>query len=140
MLSDWVTPNPVGDVAETVVYYGSHSPSTVAAAELVARSMSGAVVMGYEPSQVTNGAQVTVVTGTQFAVNAPSPPAGAPSAGGSTTTPPSASQSTTTTTAPTIAPTASIAAPSAATSELQPWDPRSCPAGSQPAAPVPNAT
>ncbi|HEV3369121.1 MAG TPA: LCP family protein [Acidimicrobiales bacterium] len=130
---------PVGDVAETFVYYGSHSPSTVAAAELVARSMTGSVVMGYEPSQVTSGAQVTVVTGTQFAVNAPSP-ASAPAAGGSTTTPPSPSQSTTTTTAPTTAPTASIAAPSSATSELQPWDPRSCPAGSQPTAPVPNET
>jgi len=131
---------PVGDVAETFVYYGSNSPSTVAAAELVARSMTGSVVMGYDPSQVTSGAQVTVVTGTQFAVNAPSPPASAPTAGGSTTAPPSTSQSTTPTTAPTTAPTASIAAASSATSELQPWDPRSCPAGSQPTAPVPNAT
>jgi LCP family protein required for cell wall assembly len=131
---------PVGDVAETFVYYGSTSPSTVAAAESVARSMTGSVVMGYEPSQVTNGAQVTVVTGTQFAVIAPPPLASAPAAGGSTTTSPSTSQSTTPTTTPATAPTATIAAPSAATSKLQPWDPRSCSAGSKPTAPVPNET
>jgi LCP family protein required for cell wall assembly len=131
---------PVGDVAETFVYYGSTSPSTVAAAESVAHSMTGSVVMGYEPSQVTSGAQVTVVTGTQFSVNAPSPPASAPAAGGSTTTSPTTSQSATPTTTPATAPTASIAAPSAANSKLQPWDPRSCSAGSKPTAPVPNET
>ena len=37
--------------------------------------MTGAVIMAYDPSQVADGAQVTVVTGTQFAVNAPSTPA-----------------------------------------------------------------
>ena len=61
----------VGDVAETVVYYGSRSAATEAAAESVARSMTGSVIMAYDPSQVADGAQVTVVTGTQFAVNAP---------------------------------------------------------------------
>jgi len=126
--------NPTGDVAETVVYYGSHSPSVEAAAETVARSMTGAVIMAYGPGQVANGAQVTVVTGSQFAVTSPpvptTPTTGSVS-GSSTSTPPS----TTPTTSPAAA---AIAAPSAPTSNLQPWDPRSCPAGATPTAPVPN--
>ena len=119
---------PTGDIVETAVYYGSHSPTAVAAAEAVARSMSGSVIMGYDPAQVSDGAQVTVVTGTQFAVNAPSAPATAPAARGSATTGPPAT------------PAASITSPSTATSKLQLWDPRSCPAGSTPTAPVPNPT
>jgi LCP family protein required for cell wall assembly len=123
----------VGDVAETVVYYGSHNTAVEAAAEAVARSMTGSVTMAYDPSQVADGAQVTVVTGSQFAVNAPpappTPAAGA--ASGPTTT--AAPQTTTASAAP-------IAVPSAATSSLQPWDPRACPAGATPTAPVPNPT
>jgi hypothetical protein len=92
-------------------------------------SITGSVIMGYDPGQVTDGAHVTVVTGTQFAVNAP---ATASAAGGSTTAgPPTISTAT---------PSASIASPSTASSKLQPWDPRSCPAGSTPTAPVPNRT
>jgi len=113
----------VGDVAETVVYYGSRTPADEAAAEKVALSMTGSVIMAYDPSRATGGAQVTVVTGSQFAVNAPS----TPTTGGSTTT----------TTTPTVA---AIAAPSPATSNLQSWDPRACPAGATPIAPVPNPT
>jgi polyisoprenyl-teichoic acid--peptidoglycan teichoic acid transferase len=128
--------NPTGDVAETVVYYGSHSPAVEAAAETVARSMTGAVIMAFSPSQVADGAQVTVVTGTQFAVTtppvAPTPTTGSVSGSSTSTTP-----STTSTTSPTAA---AIAAPSPATSNLQPWDPRSCPAGATPTAPVPNPT
>ena len=120
----------VGDVAETVVYYGSRTPATEAAAETVARSMTGSVIMAYDPAQVADGAQVTVVTGTQFAVSAPSTPV----ANGSS---PSSTSGTTATTAPTAA---AIAAPSPATSNLQPWDPRACPAGATPTAPVPNPT
>ena len=63
--------SPVGDVSETYVYYGSRDSATEAAAESVVRSMSGAVVMAYDPAEVVDGAQVTVVTGSQFAVNAP---------------------------------------------------------------------
>lgn len=128
--------NPTGDVAETVVYYGSHSPAVEAAAETVARSMTGAVTMAYDPSQVADGAQVTVVTGTQFAVTAPpvptTPTTGTVSSSSTSTTP-----STTSTTSPTAA---AIAAPSPSTSNLQPWDPRSCPAGATLTAPVPNPT
>ncbi len=124
---------PVGDLAETVVAYGSQSPSTVAAAQAVARSMTGSVILGYDPSLVTDGAQVTVVTGTQFAVNAPTTtPTTTPGADGSSTTTAPATTSTT-------APSSNILAPSPATSTLEQWDPRACPAGAQPTAPVPNS-
>jgi len=127
---------PVGDVAETVVYYGSRAPSVEAAAEAVTRSMSGSVIMAYDPGQVADGAEVTVVTGTDFAVNAPSAPPAATAttapAGATTTTAPVA---TTTTTSPQAS---DIAAPSPSTTGLQPWDPRACPAGATPTAPVPN--
>jgi hypothetical protein len=118
----------VGDVAETVVYYGSRSAVTEAAAESVARSISGSVIMAYDPSQVVDGAQVTVVTGTQFAVNAPST-SGTTSTSTSTSTSPSTSTSS-----------GSIAAPSASNPSLAAWDPRACPAGATPTAPVPNRT
>jgi polyisoprenyl-teichoic acid--peptidoglycan teichoic acid transferase len=123
---------PVGDVSETVVYYGSHSPAIEAAAEDVARSMTGAVVMAYSPSQVADGAQVTVVTGTQFAVNSP-----APSTPVSTTAP--ATQAVPTTTPPSST-SGGIATPTSATSNLQPWDPRGCQAGAVPTAPLANPT
>ena len=62
---------PVGHEAETVVYYASKTPAQLAAAQAVANSMSGAVIMALDPSQVKPGSQVTVVTGTDFTVNAP---------------------------------------------------------------------
>ena len=128
---------PTGDVSETVVYYGSHAPATEAAAETVARSMTGSVIMAYDPTQVTNGAQVTVVTGSQFAVNAPTTPTTTPTSGAvSGSTAPTAPPTTTTTTPATGA----ILAPSATTMNLQPWDPRACPAGATPTAPVANQT
>ena len=123
---------PVGDVSETVVYYGSHAPAVEAAAEDVARSMTGAVVMAYSPSQVADGAQVTVVTGTQFAVNSP-----APSAPASSTAP--GTQAVPTTPSPSST-AAGIATPTSATSNLQPWDPRSCTAAAVPTPPVANPT
>jgi LCP family protein required for cell wall assembly len=121
---------PVGDVAETVVYYGSKSPATEAAAEKVARSMTGSVIMAYDPSQVSSGATVTVVTGTQFAVNAPSPSTIGGTAGSS-----AATSAPTTTTNPAAA---AITPPSSANTNLQKWDPRACPAGATPTAPVAN--
>ncbi len=132
---------PVGDLAETVVYYGSRAPAAEAAAEAVTRSMTGSVVMAYDPSRVVDGAMVTVVTGTQFAVN---PPASAAPAGGGTSPAGGASSgSTTTTAAPvtttTTSPAASnITSPSPSTQGLQPWDPRACAPGATVSAPVPN--
>jgi LCP family protein required for cell wall assembly len=122
----------VGDVAETVVYYGSRSAASEAAAESVARSMSGSVIMAYDPSQVADGAQVTVVTGTQFSVNAPS--TSTTTSGGGTTSAP------TTTTTATSTSSGTIAAPSASNPTLAPWDPRACTAGTAPTTPVPNRT
>src|SRR6202035_143085 len=62
---------PVGREAETVVYYASKAPAQLAAAQVVANSLSGAVIMAMDPTQVKAGSQVTVVTGTDFSVNAP---------------------------------------------------------------------
>jgi LCP family protein required for cell wall assembly len=128
---------PTGDVAETVVYYGSHTPATEASAEAVARSMTGSVIMAYDPSQVTDSAQVTVVTGSQFAVNAPTTTTTTGAAGSATTTTAPVPSSTTSTTS---AASGAIAAPSSATSKLQPWDPRACPAGATATVPAENPT
>jgi LCP family protein required for cell wall assembly len=108
---------PVGQEAETVVYYGSRSPDVVAAAQMVARSISGSVILGYNPSMVSGGAQVTVVTGTSFSVNAPKATTNTST---SSTTP---NPMTTTTTSPSGD---LFSAPSSANESLKPWDPRSC--------------
>jgi LCP family protein required for cell wall assembly len=128
---------PVGDVAETVVYYGSRSAPVEAAAEKVADSMTGSVIMGFDPTMVTDGAQVTVVTGSQFAVDAPAATR-APTDTGQLSTPTSTTVPATTTTSTTSPATAAIAAPSPTVSDLEPWDPRACPAGATPTAPVAN--
>ena len=101
-----------GAVSETMVYY---APGHRAAAEQVVRSLSGAVAFGQGPT--TDGAEVTVVTGSNFAVAAPTTPApGSSSPGGGipVTGPSSPSGS------------AVLAAPSPPTQALAPWDPRSC--------------
>ncbi len=132
---------PVGDVSETYVYYGSRDAATEAAAESVVRSISGAAIMAYDPAAVVDGAQVTVVTGSQFSVNTPSTPAPATGTGGTASTSPS-----TTTTSTTSVPAASgaavgaISAPNPPTTNLAPWDPRACAPGAVAAAPTPNPT
>lgn len=113
---------PVGREAETVVYYASKTPANLAAAQAVANSLSGAVIMSLDPSQVKPGSQVTVVTGTDFSVNAP--------AATSTTSPGGAGvTSTTTTTSPSSGNSGNsgaFQAPTPTVESLQPWDPRSC--------------
>jgi LCP family protein required for cell wall assembly len=125
---------PVGIHSETVVYYGTRSATVMAAAQAVARSISGAVIMAVNPAMVAPGAQVTVVTGSDFAVASPPPPVTsttvAPGSGRSGTTLPR----TTTTLPPTTTTTApgsgAFSAPTPAVEALAPWDPRSCsPAG-----------
>ncbi len=123
----------VGTQAETVVSYDQLTPAAEAAAQAVARSLSGAVIMAYEPSSTTSyattsasssPAEVTVTTGTQFSVNPPAPVAPPTTAGHSTTTTTTSHGSTTSTTqAPTTGP---FAAPTPAIEPLAPWDPRSC--------------
>jgi hypothetical protein len=119
---------PVGQEAETVVYYSSKTPAELAAAQAVANSMSGSVIMADDPSQVSPGSQVTVVTGTQFAVNPPPAPP--------TTTPTSAATGATTTTGSSGAGTTgnsgssssngAFAPPTSTITPLAAWDPRSC--------------
>jgi LCP family protein required for cell wall assembly len=112
---------PVGREAETVVYYSSKTHANLAAAQAVANSMSGAVIMAMDPTQVQPGSQVTVVTGTQFSVNPP-PTAVTPTSAAGTT---GAGASTTTTSA-SSANSARFQAPTNTVEPLQPWDPRSC--------------
>jgi LCP family protein required for cell wall assembly len=117
---------PVGQEAETVVYYSSKAPAELAAAQAVANSMSGAVIMALDPTQVRPGSQVTVVTGTNFSVNPPpatTTPTAAAGAG--------AGASTTTTTAAASGGGSSgnsgaFQAPTPTVTALAPWDPRSC--------------
>jgi LCP family protein required for cell wall assembly len=127
----------VGNVSETYVYYGINDATAEAAAESVARSMSGAVVMGFDPAKVVAGSQVTVVTGSQFAVNPPATANPAPS-----TTSPSTPTTTSTTSVPAAAGSAAgeIAAPNPSATNLEPWDPRACAPGATPTAPTPNPT
>ncbi|MHB8438643.1 MAG: LCP family protein [Acidimicrobiales bacterium] len=123
-----------GDVSETVVYYGSRTAAVIGSAERVVDAMSGSVIMAYDPAAVVDGAQVTVVTGSQFAVN------GIPTgrASSTTTTAPSGAASPPTTVAAAVP--GSIAAPTPSNTSLAPWDPRPCPAGATPTSPVPNRT
>jgi LCP family protein required for cell wall assembly len=121
----------VGQEAETVVYYSSKSATERAAAQAMANSMSGSVILAYDASQVKPGSQVTVVTGTQFSVN---PPPAAPAAGGTgssaTGTPTTAASSSTGSTGNTgnsgSSANGAFQPPTSTVSPLAPWDPRSC--------------
>ncbi|HEY5250431.1 MAG TPA: LCP family protein [Acidimicrobiales bacterium] len=101
---------PVGAVSETTVTY---SAGHEAAAERVAHDLAGSVVMGV--GSTSGGSEVTVVTGTDFSVRAPS----TSSASGATTP-------TTSATPPPSTDSAILAAPSPPTQALAPFDPRSC--------------
>ncbi len=105
---------PVGSEAETVVYFAHKTVADQAAAEAVARSMTGSVITALGPT--ANGAQVTVVTGTQFAIDPPT----------STTTSSPAATPATAAAPSTAASTGAFQPVTPATSGLQPWDPRSC--------------
>jgi LCP family protein required for cell wall assembly len=131
---------PVGDEAETYVYYGSRNAATEAAAEAVERSMTGSVIMAYDPSKVSNGARVTVVTGSQFAVNAPSSSAPSAAVGKHSTAAGTSSPTSVASSSPATGGSGAIATPSPTTSQLQPWDPRACATGVVPTIPVPNPT
>jgi LCP family protein required for cell wall assembly len=115
----------VGQEAETVVYYSSKTPAELAAAQAVANSMTGAVIMAEDPTQVKPGSQVTVVTGTQFSVNAP-PATTTPTSVGGVAATPVAPSTTTTTSASSSSGNGAFAPPTATVEPLQPWDPRAC--------------
>jgi LCP family protein required for cell wall assembly len=118
---------------ETVVYYVSKSAATLADAQAVENALSGAVILAYDPSEVTPGSDITVVTGTDFTVDGP-PVDGLSGTGAtaaaSTTTSSSPSTSATSaipsTTSPSSAGATEFAAPTPTAQALQPWDPRSC--------------
>jgi len=109
---------PPGLESETVVYYRSTSPQELAAAQRVVRSMTGAVIMGLNPARVTGGADVTVVTGTNFAVTRPAAAAPGPRA------PSRATSSSLSPPSPTAA--TNFAPPTLSNPALAPWDPRAC--------------
>ncbi len=146
--------------AETTILYSE--PSELSDALRVQSAISGLAVLGYDPGLVlpssgsggaqggagsstastidvgsalppSQGADVVVVTGSNFAVNPP------PSSSSSSTTvtgpsttsssvPPGrgAGQTTTTTVPAPLADNPNLAAPSGSTEALEPWDPRSC--------------
>ncbi len=100
-----------GSLSETYVYYSS--ASHLADAEQVLHSLSGAATLAKGPT--SDGADVTVVTGTNFPVNAP---AGKSSSSGN-----SGANNTTTTTSPS---SPQLQAPTTPTQALAQFDPRSC--------------
>ena len=127
---------PVGDESETVVTYAHKTATDEAAAQLVAQSITGSVILAL--GATSNGAQVTVTTGSNFAVV---PPGSLPSAttrttaprahatvtkGSTTSTLGSVAPTTTTTTQPASIANGTFSAPSKAIEALAPWDPRSC--------------
>ncbi len=121
---------PVGPESETLVEYGSHSPAVEADAERVARSFTGAVITAYAPTPP--GAEVVVVTGSDFAISLP--PANRSGTSTSSTSTPSSSTSTTSSTSNTTAASTGagntgsdeLTPPSPAVTPLAPFDPRSC--------------
>jgi LCP family protein required for cell wall assembly len=98
---------PVGAPAETLVTYDSTAGES--AAETVARSLSGLVVLAR--GATAGGSQVTVTTGSDFSVD--SPPA-VPASTSSTTA------------APPVTTGTALGPASAPVSPLRAWDPRAC--------------
>jgi len=143
---------------ETTILYSN--PSQLADALRVQSDLSGLAVIGYDPGLIessstgsesapsstvdvgsplptSEGADVVVVTGSNFAFNGPAGSSSTSTSttsststsvvGSSTTSPSSGASTTTTTTIPAILATnPDLAAPSGSTEALEPWDPRSC--------------
>jgi len=103
---------PGGSPSETMVYYDT--PSHLAAAQQVLRSLSGAVALGQGPT--VHGANVTVVTGSNFSVNLP-PAQSNGSGGSSSAAPPNSGASSA---------SGALAPPTAPSEPLASFDPRSC--------------
>lgn len=130
------TTTSVGQYAETLVTYSQRTPADEAAAQLVADSLAGEVVLDYGPT--ADGADVTVTTGTDFSVDATAPSRAAKGSTPRTTTTTTApatptstssSSSTTPSSSTVTSATTSFAAPSTSNPSLAPYDPRACPAG-----------
>ncbi len=113
---------PLALQSETVVYYRSLTPASQGAAQAVARTLTGPVILSKNPAMVASGAQVTVVTGTNLAVTAAATP-NAPASSAATTAPTSSSGSSS---SGSSSATGTFSAPTPAAEALAPWDPRSC--------------
>jgi len=127
---------PVGPVAETVVWYGgprpgsaNWSPTSLNYAEQVLRHIQGPAVLGYNPAMLTDGAQVTVQTGTDLTL-APASTSTTPATTATTvhhtTTTAAGTTATTVPDVPGVATDNRFSAPTATAQPLQSWDPRSC--------------
>ncbi|HLI72927.1 MAG TPA: LCP family protein [Acidimicrobiales bacterium] len=104
--------------SETIVYY--NSSNHLAEAEQVMRSLSGAVALGMGPT--ADGADVTVVTGSNFSVSTPATPRGGSSSSASS----QAGTSSTGTSSSGTHASSQLAAPTSSNEPLAPFDPRSC--------------
>jgi LCP family protein required for cell wall assembly len=135
---------PVGPLSETVVWYGGPPPPktgnwsnpALQDAEAVLQQVQGPAILGYNPAEVTPGAQVTLQTGTDISIAAvvkTVPPSKGHAKPHTTTTTSHAG----TTVPPTVTPTTvydppdvaadnSFSAPTATAQPLAPWDPRPC--------------
>jgi hypothetical protein len=100
------TSTPVGPISQAIVYY---SRGHQLDAERLVQSLSGIVSMAEGPTQ--DGADVTLVTGSNFSVKVPAHHGGSP--GPTTTTVPN--------------PYPVLSPPSAAIQALPAYDPRACP-------------
>ncbi len=118
------TRTPNGVVNETVVYYGGSPPPldanwtspSLAAAQKVLSQLSGPAILGYDPSEVTPGAMVTVQTGDGLGVSAPT----------KTTTVSTKKHTAATTSTTTTLSNGVFSAPTPTNQPLEPYDPRAC--------------
>ena len=123
---------PVGQYSETTVSYAQRTPADIAAAQLVADSLSGAVILKYGPT--ADGAQVTVTTGTDFSVNPTLPSNSPPPSSPATTAPPPSASAANVTYGSNVASratstTGGFTASYPAITPLTSYDPRACPPG-----------
>ena len=151
------TRTPTGPLTETVVWYGGtpppangdwHNPG-LEAAQSIMEQLEGPAIMGYNPSEVTPGALVTVQTGTGLTLK-PLAPATTTKKKVVTSFSPArlndsvvalaaaSSTSTTTSSVPSgIASNPNFGTPSSTNPSLEPWDPRACNAAGTGPAPTP---
>ena len=102
------------EAEETVVNYAGSE--TEAAAESVARQLTGPVILSQDANMITAGSDVTVLTGTGLSVNAP--------ASSSSTTSTTGSSAQSSTSSSSSATSTSLEAPTLSTQALSAWDPR----------------
>ena len=130
------TSPPVGTRSETVIYHATNSAAAIGAAQSVMRNLEGPAVMALGPT--TNGALVTVLTGSDLATAPVTTHSSATTLKPTTTTRLAKKNSGSPTTSSSLVTTvtvvdpaavkadSSLSPPSAVSQPLQPWDPRSC--------------